>query len=131
MIFLSFGSEVQTDGIIRWGRENGKRIVVPRCCPEGRRLTPCLIEEFAELETGSYGIREPKAELARPVPAGEIDAVLIPAVAFDRRGYRIGYGGGYYDRFLPKVPRSLRIGVAFSRQIVAEIPAPRRTARPG
>jgi 5-formyltetrahydrofolate cyclo-ligase len=123
MVFLSFGSEVQTDGIIRWGWENGKRIVVPRCRPEGRRLTPCLLEGFAELETGHYGIREPKAGLVRPVPAGEIGVVLVPAVAFDLRGYRIGYGGGYYDRFLPEVPRAARIGAAFTCQIVAGIPA--------
>ena len=53
----------------------------------------------------------------------EIEAVLVPAVAFDGRGYRIGYGGGYYDRFLPEVPQAARIGAAFSCQVVAEIPA--------
>ncbi len=123
MVFLSFGSEVQTDGIILWGWENGKRIVVPHCRPESRRLIPCLLEGFAELEAGYCGIREPKAGLARSVPAGEIGVVLVPAVAFDRRGARVGYGGGYYDRFLPEVPQAARIGAAFSCQIVAEIPA--------
>jgi len=123
MVFLSFGSEVRTDGIIRWGWENEKRIVVPRCRPEERRLTPCLLSEFSELETGHYGIREPKAALVRAVPAGEIDVVLVPAVAFDRRGCRVGYGGGYYDRFLPEVPKGVRIGAAFACQIVSEIPA--------
>ena len=123
MIYLSFGSEVQTDGILRWAWGNGKRIVVPRCRPEERRLTPCLLSGFSELETGHYGIREPKAERVRAVPAEEIDAVLVPAVAFDRRGYRVGYGGGYYDRFLPKVPRAARIGAAFACQMVGRIPA--------
>jgi 5-formyltetrahydrofolate cyclo-ligase len=55
----------------------------------------------------------------------EIDAVLIPAVAFDRRGYRVGYGGGYYDRFLPQVPRAARIGAVFACQIVPEVPIDR------
>jgi 5-formyltetrahydrofolate cyclo-ligase len=123
MVFLSLGSEVRTDGIIRWGWENGKRIVVPRCRPEERRLTPCLLSEFSELETGHYGIREPKAALVRAVPAGEIDVVLVPAVAFDRRGCRVGYGGGYYDRFLPEISKGVGIGVAFCCQIVTEIPA--------
>lgn len=123
MVFLSFGSEVLTDDLLRWGWDAGKRIVVPLCRPEGRRLTPCLLGGFAELETGHYGIREPNAGIIRTVPQEEIDAVLIPAVAFDRRGYRVGYGGGYYDRFLPEVPRAARIGAAFSCQIVAEIPA--------
>ncbi len=123
MIYLSFGSEVRTDGILRWAWGNGKRIVVPRCCPEERRLTPCLLSGFSELETGHYGIREPKAEQVRAVPAEEIDAVLVPAVAFDRRGYRVGYGGGYYDRFLPKAPKAVRIGAAFACQMVDRIPA--------
>ena len=107
MVFLSFGSEVLTDDLLRWGWEARKRMVIP----------------LAELEIGHYGIREPKAENIRPVPRGDIDAILVPAVAFDRRGYRVGCGGGYYDRFLPEVPRAVRIGAAFSCQIVAEIPA--------
>jgi 5-formyltetrahydrofolate cyclo-ligase len=122
MVYLSFGSEVVADGLIVWGWDAGKRIVVPFCDPESREMTPCLLGDFAELETGHYGIREPKAEQLRPVPREEIDAVLIPAVAFNRRGYRVGYGGGYYDRFLPDIPRAARIGAAFACQIVAEIP---------
>jgi len=122
MVYLSFGSEVVADGLIVWGWDAGKRIVVPFCHPESRVLTPCLLGGFAELETGHYGIREPKAERLRPVPLEEIDAVLIPAVAFDRQGRRVGYGGGYYDRFLPEIPRAARIGAAFACQIVTEIP---------
>ncbi|MDO9230334.1 MAG: 5-formyltetrahydrofolate cyclo-ligase, partial [Syntrophales bacterium] len=101
MVYLSFGSEVVTDELIVWGWDAGKRIVVPLCRPEGRVLMPCLLGGFDELETGHYGIREPKADRLIPVPREEIDAVLIPAVAFDRQGRRVGYGGGYYDRFLP------------------------------
>jgi 5-formyltetrahydrofolate cyclo-ligase len=123
LVYNHFGSEVQTDGIIRWGWEKGKRIVVPFCRPLSRELIPCRIDGLEELETGHYGIREPKAENIRPMPYSEIDAILVPAVAFDRRGYRVGYGGGYYDRFLPQVPRAIRIGLAFSCQVVAEIPA--------
>jgi 5-formyltetrahydrofolate cyclo-ligase len=122
MVFLSFGSEVLTDDLLRWGWDAGKRIVVPRCRPECRGLTPCLLHSFAELGTGHYGIREPNAGIIRTVLREEIDAVLVPAVAFDRRGYRVGYGGGYYDRFLLEVPRAARIGAAFSCQIVADIP---------
>ncbi|MBU0653302.1 MAG: 5-formyltetrahydrofolate cyclo-ligase [Proteobacteria bacterium] len=125
MVFLSFGSEVLTDGLIVWGWDEGKRIVVPLCRPEGRVLTPCRIDDFAELETGHYGIREPKADRLRVVAPGEIDAVLVPAVAFDRRGFRVGYGGGYYDRFLPKAPRAAKIGAVFACQIVPEVPIDR------
>jgi 5-formyltetrahydrofolate cyclo-ligase len=122
MVFLSFGSEVLTDDLLRWGWEAGKRMVVPLCRPEDRELTPCLLGSFAELEIGHYGIREPKRGNIRPVPREEIDTILVPAVAFDRRGHRVGYGVGYYDRFLPEVPRAVRIGAAFSCQIVARVP---------
>ena len=122
MVYLSFGSEVLTDDLIRWGWAEGKRIIVPLCRPEGRVLTPSLLAGFDDLESGHYGIREPSAERLRPVPREEIDAVLIPAVAFDRQGKRVGYGGGYYDRFLPEIPRAARIGAAFACQIVTEIP---------
>jgi 5-formyltetrahydrofolate cyclo-ligase len=122
MVFLGFGSEVRTDGLLRWGWEAGKRMVVPLSRPGDRGLTPCLLASFAELEIGHYGIREPKRESIRPVPGEEIDVILVPAVAFDRRGHRIGYGGGYYDRFLPEVPRAVRIGAAFSCQIVPRVP---------
>ena len=129
MVFLNFGSEVVTDDLIRWGWDAGKRIAVPLCRPEGRVLTPCLVGGFDELETGNYGIREPKADRLRVVPHEEIDAVLVPAVAFDRQGYRVGYGGGYYDRFLPKVPRAAKIGAAFACQIVDAVPVDRYDAQ--
>jgi 5-formyltetrahydrofolate cyclo-ligase len=122
MVYLSFGSEVLTDDLILWGWGEGKRLAVPLCRPVSRKLIACRIEGFDELELGHYGIREPRANLIRPIPPDEIDAVIVPAVAFDRQGHRLGYGGGYYDRFLPGAPRAMRIGVAFARQIVAKIP---------
>jgi 5-formyltetrahydrofolate cyclo-ligase len=122
MVYLSFGSEVDLDDLIRWCWEEGKRVVVPFCRPESRELTACRIDGFDELETGHYGIRAPKEGLLRPVDGREIEVVIVPAAAFDRKGYRIGYGGGYYDRFLPKAPRAVKIGVAFASQIVEEIP---------
>lgn len=122
MVYVSFGSEVATDDLIRWGWEEGKRIVVPFCRPEGREMIACQIDGFDELEKGRYGIRAPIAGRLRPVSSGDIGAVLVPAVAFDRRGYRVGYGGGYYDRFLPAAPQAAKIGAAFACQIMEEIP---------
>ncbi len=122
MIFLSFGSEVLTDDLILWCWGEGKRVCVPFCRPESRELTACRIDGFGDLETGHYGIREPNEGLLRPVEGEKIEAILVPAVAFDRRGYRVGYGGGYYDRFLPQAPRAAKIGVAFASQIIEKIP---------
>ena len=123
MVFLSCGSEVLLDDFIRWCWLEGKRIAVPLSQPETRGLIPCRIEGFGDLQEGHYRIREPKPGCIRPIPEREIDAVVVPAVAFDRRGYRVGYGGGYYDRFLPGVPQALRIGASFACQIVEAIPA--------
>ncbi len=123
MVYLGFGSEVRTDDLILWGWGAGKRIAVPLCRPKSRELLACRIEGFDELERGHYGIREPKEDLIRPIPPEELDAVVVPAVAFDLQGHRLGYGGGYYDRYLPGAPQAIRIGAAFTCQIVAEIPA--------
>ena len=122
MVFLAFGSEVNLDSLIQWGWDGGKRIVVPYCCPGERTLTACQINNFAELFPGLYGIREPRPGELRMVPPAEIDVVIVPGVVFDRRGYRIGYGGGYYDRFLGRATGAARIGAAFCCQIVSEIP---------
>jgi 5-formyltetrahydrofolate cyclo-ligase len=121
MIFLSFGSEINTDYLIEWLWQQKKKVLVPLCKPETREMDIISITTFADLEPGYFGIREPKRGLLPPVAREAIDLVVVPAVAFDRRGYRVGYGGGYYDRFLVgmDVPR---IGLAFSCQIVAEVP---------
>ncbi|MBN1613943.1 MAG: 5-formyltetrahydrofolate cyclo-ligase [Deltaproteobacteria bacterium] len=124
MAFLSFGSEVETDAIIEWAWQQDKRVCVPRCRPGERRIDPHRIKSYDDLEPGSFGIREPKPEMATLQPIADIDAALVPAVAFDRRGYRVGYGGGYYDRFLPELPtQTIRVGLAFSCQLVEAIPA--------
>lgn len=123
MVYLDFGSEVMTGDLIRWGWGAGKRIVVPFCRPASRELTACRIDGFDELEEGHYGIRAPRAGRLRPVSGGDIDAVIVPAVAFDRRGYRVGYGGGYYDRFLLKAPRAAKIGAVFGCQMIDAVPA--------
>lgn len=121
MIFLSFGSEVDTDYIIRWAWKHKKRVMAPLCKPETKELAVFAIATFDDVEPGYYGIREPKRALLQPVAKKEIDLVVVPAVAFDRRGYRVGYGGGYYDRFLADMGAP-RIGLAFSCQIIPEAP---------
>ncbi len=124
MIFLSFGSEVNTDYIIEWLWKENKRVFVPLCKPRTREMEIFPITGFADLEPGYFGIREPKKDLQPPAAKKDIDMVVVPAVAFDRRGYRVGYGGGYYDRFLAglNIPK---VGLSFSCQMIPEAPVDR------
>lgn len=121
MIFLSFGSEINTDYIIEWLWQQKKTVLVPLCKPETRKMDIIPITTFADLEPGYFGIREPKRGLRPPVAKEAVDLIAVPAVAFDRRGYRVGYGGGYYDRFMIglSVPK---IGLAFSCQLILKAP---------
>lgn len=73
------------------------------------------------LVPGPFGIREPSSGAGRLLPS-EVDLVLVPGVAFDRRGHRLGFGHGYYDRFLSAIPDAAQVGVAFTEQLVDRVP---------
>lgn len=127
MFYLSFRQEVDTEPMIRAALVGGKMVAVPRTIRRERVLVPCRLEDYETgLVTGAYGIREPAD--CRPVPTGDLDMVIVPGVAFDRAGNRLGYGAGYYDRFLSSLGtcggrRALAVGVAFALQVVDSLPA--------
>jgi 5-formyltetrahydrofolate cyclo-ligase len=81
------------------------------------------IKSLEELAPGTMGIPEPQKEFLRPVRWTDIEAVMVPALAYDLNGFRLGYGGGYYDRLLSGIsPECTKIGAAFEQQIVSEVP---------
>jgi 5-formyltetrahydrofolate cyclo-ligase len=122
MFFVSFGSEIDTLPMIREALAMGKRVAAPRVERNKRSLIPCEITDSGEdLTPGAYGIREPRLECP-PVNPAEIDVVVVPAVIWDENGYRVGYGGGYYDRFLARLRGARRIGLGMEMQIVPEVP---------
>ena len=122
MFFVSFGSEIDTGPMIRRALEEGKRVVVPRVDRNARRLMPCEVRDLpSDLAPGEYGILEPKPHLP-PVPLDGIDVVIVPAVAWSEDGFRVGYGAGYYDRFLSQIPTAVRIGLGFELQVAPEVP---------
>jgi len=124
MFYLSFKSEVETEEMIREALESKKRIAVPVVKKEQDVIYISEIKNYDnELRTGDYGILCPKKEFIREIPTGEVDLVIVPGVVFDERGYRIGYGKGFYDKFLCDVKdRIPTIALAFELQIVGEVP---------
>ncbi len=123
MLFLNFRDEVETTGLAQKVLELGKRLVLPRCAPKGI-LIPALIRDLqTDIEPGTWGIREPKRENLVQVNPSEIDCVFVPGAAFDKLGNRLGYGGGYYDRFFERLRDTTpKLALAFSCQIVESIP---------
>jgi 5-formyltetrahydrofolate cyclo-ligase len=103
--YLSVGSEVDTRSIIRDAWSRGKLVAVPRCVPKTNLMEWYRIEDFDGLESGSFGIEEPPADPTHlvevPGPGTDVKAVaIVPGYTFDPEGYRLGYGGGFYDVFL-------------------------------
>ena len=124
MTYLSFSGEADTFGFARALLEKGKRLVVPKVLSKSKSLLAC---EIKDLESGlvknRYGILEPDEDHTCPVELGTIDFIMIPGMAFDRRGYRLGHGGGYYDRFLHHIPKpSFFAGIGYNFQIMDALP---------
>lgn len=124
MIYVSFGSEVMTRPIIDDMLNNGKRVFIPVTVPKTKALIVSELKNYDDdLVVGHFGVLEPKEDTLRPVEPNILDLVIVPGVAFDRRGYRIGYGGGYYDRFLPRLPdKATTVSLAFDMQLIDHIP---------
>ncbi|MHB1419512.1 MAG: 5-formyltetrahydrofolate cyclo-ligase [Bacillota bacterium] len=123
MVYVDFRHEVETGGIIQNALEGGKTVAVPVCEPRETRLVPSKVMDYpGDLAPGTWGILEPKPDKLHPVEPVELDLVLVPGVAFDVKGNRLGYGGGYYDRFLTRLrPEAMAVALAFEEQILLEV----------
>ena len=120
LLFYSFGTEVATGGMAARIVGSGKRLLLPYLTDEGA-MEAAEVRQGESLDPTDYGPREPRSRDA--VDPSAVDLVIAPGLAFDRRGNRLGYGGGHYDRFLARMGgETLRVGVAFSLQIVASVP---------
>ena len=124
MFYAATDQEVDTKPLLESALREGRCVVVPRIDRKAGSLVPVKIRDAGkDLVAGSYGILEPREELARPFDPGQIDLVLVPGVAFDKSGRRLGRGKGYYDRFLKTLPpRIKRYGLAFDFQIFESVP---------
>lgn len=121
LAYASTPAEASTDQIVGRALAEGRTVLLPYVAGPGE-LRAAPIDSLADLAPGYRGIREPAARA--PVDASTADVVLVPGVAFDTAGRRLGYGGGFYDAFLASLPRRVvRIGIAFDVQVVDEVPA--------
>jgi 5-formyltetrahydrofolate cyclo-ligase len=123
-IYVNFRSEIETLELIRKCLNQGIRVAVPLVDAKAVKMIPLLINDpEQDLVPGYYDIPEPDPTKTIQVNAGEIDAAVIPGSVFDIYGGRLGYGGGYYDRFLVnEAPQAKRIGFAFEMQVVEKVP---------
>ena len=121
LFYVSFDGEVETLDMINDSLKKGKRVAIPVCDKKAKKIVPCLYQEKNKFTRGPYGILEPKRKI--PIPIEDIDMVIVPGIAYDRKGNRLGRGAGYYDRFLKVLPKDiLCIGLAFSFQLKKYLP---------
>lgn len=121
--YLSFRSEVPTKAIIEHCQQNGKNIYIPLCVTETKEMIVSLFDSGIKLTTSNYGVQEPSRETIKIADRNILDTAIVPGAVFDRRGYRIGYGAGYYDKFFSHTSKQIyKIALAYSFQIIDEVP---------
>jgi 5-formyltetrahydrofolate cyclo-ligase len=120
-VYVSYRSEVYTHAIIQSILDAGKQVSVPVVRRPGTELRAARVKDLRDLVPGELGILQPHPDCIQFTAAYELDAVLVPGLAFDTHGWRIGYGGGYYDRFLRDTPLP-SWGLAFDLQVLDSVP---------
>ena len=124
MLYLSFNKEVNTYPLAAWCLDNGKSVIAPYCIQSTKQIIPFKINNLTnDLTKSTFGIMEPKHNLLEKANIENIDLIIVPGVAFDEHCNRIGFGAGYYDRFLPrKTKNTPTIGIAYDYQLIDTIP---------
>jgi len=122
--FLSTSFEVQTERIILESLRLGKQVLVPLLDPGGENLKASRIPSMdIDFVIGEYGVRQPAPKFRNIVPFSNIDFVVVPGLAFDSFGNRIGYGGGFYDKFFKKITGNVsRVAVGYDFQLFNLVP---------
>ena len=122
LCYASFRGEVDTFALMQRAMALKKRVALPLIRKEEQQIVPMLIKSLTELRPGPYGIQEPPDLPENRLNAEELDLVVVPGVAFDRRNNRLGRGAGYCDRFLSDLPVTTpTIGLAYDLQVVDAI----------
>ena len=121
MFYIAFDGEVNTDEMIEAAHRHGKQVAAP-VCKKNRQINPCRLDRDTRLMKGPYCIKEPRPQ--KPIKLKKIELVIVPGVAFDKKGNRLGRGKGYYDRFLAQLSAKITtVGLAFDFQVLPSLPA--------
>jgi len=122
--YVSKDTEVDTRVLIRKALDRDKTVLIPVVKKGDVDLFFSEIKDLGkELSPGTFGILEPKPEFVRPVSLDAVDMVFVPGIAWDRDGYRLGWGRGYFDRVLQKLPPHVKsVGLAFNLQLINQVP---------
>lgn len=136
LVYIPFRSELNTRALIDWGWNKGLEVLVPKCDPRQYSMEIYPLRDWNELEPGAYGIEEPDPLRISALRHDFVpDVIIIPGLAFDRIGGRLGYGSGYYDRFLERLQPYVNhkkppilIGLGYEMQVVHQVPMDRHDA---
>lgn len=121
--FVDFRDEISMTTINQSIIDAGKNLLLPYISPTTKEMQFYLVEDLSSLKRNTFGILEPDPEIHTLYDESRIDCVLTPGVAFDSKGYRLGYGGGFYDRFFSRIEKAIpKIGIAFDLQCVDALP---------
>lgn len=122
-VFISFGTEIDTHRLIKKMLSDNKNVYIPVTPKGAKKMKLSRLKAFDHLVVGHYCILTPEPEYLDFVDHNVVDLVIVPGLAFDSRGYRVGYGAGYYDKFFADLDvNPKKIGYAFSFQIIDEVP---------
>lgn len=122
LMYAPKSDEVDVMPIARQAIADKKKVAFPRCIPDTHDMDFYFVEDIDEMERGSYGLLEPSDTL--PIydrSSGESSACIVPALVYDKKGYRLGYGKGYYDRYLGSFTGS-KVGLIYSDFLIDEVP---------
>lgn len=120
-VTLAQGFEWNTLGIVERAWQEGKQVCAPKCIPQQKAMIFYDFTNLEQLEKGFHNLVEPKPEETKEVSKTSIDLILVPGLIFDKKGYRIGFGGGYYDRFLKDFSKHT-IALIYSKQVRTGLP---------
>lgn len=121
LTYVSTDIEVDTMAIIRHAIADGKRVAVPRCIPGTRSMEFYYIDSVETLQPGAFGVLEPDPNIHEPVDDFSEGLCIVPAFSYDWHGFRLGYGKGYYDRFLSRFEGNI-IGICYSNCVQRTLP---------